>query len=108
MNAVAIVLLVLLGIFTQVAAQSARTFRGSSKNAYQLLLFTGNFGSLLFFIFIIWGFFVFPWWVPVISLIIPYALLHFSFRLSDNLFVRIVSPFLIVLLVIVLFVIYLR
>lgn len=108
MNAVIIVLLVLLGIFTQVAAQAARTFRGGSKNAYQLLLFTGNFGSLLFFIFIIWGIFLFPWWVSVVSLIIPYALLHFSFRLSDNLFVRVASPFLIVLLVIMLFVIYLR
>lgn len=108
MNAIIVVLLILLGIFTQVAAQAARTFRGSSKNAYQLLLFTGNFGSLLFFIFIIWGFFVFPWWIPVVSLIIPYALLHFSFRLSDIIFVKVVSPFLIFLLVIVLFVIYLR
>ena len=107
MNIIAIVLLVLLGIFTQVAAQSARNFRGGSINAYYLLLFTGNFGSLLYFVFIIWGFFLFPWWVPVISLAIPFALLHFSLRLSDNLVARVISPFLIIALVITIFIIYL-
>lgn len=107
MNVIVIVLLVILGMFTHVAAQSARNFRGSSINAYHLLLFTGNFGSLLYFVFIIWGFFLFPWWLPVISLAIPFALLHFSLRLSDNLIARVISPFLIIALVVTLFIIYL-
>lgn len=107
MNIIVIALLVILGVFTHVASQSARDFRGSSVNAYHLLLFTGNFGSLLYFVFIIWGFFLFPWWVPVISLAIPFALLHFSLRLSGNLIARVISPFLIIALVITMFIIYL-
>lgn len=108
MNELVILLLVLLGIFTQIASQSAKIFRGSSQNVYLLLLATGNFGNLLFFIFIIWGFFVFPWWVPVISLLVPYVFLHLSLRLSGNLLFRVISPWIIMALITTLFIVYLR
>jgi len=101
-------LLILLGVFTQGTANAARNFRGSSQWAYYLLQISGNFGSLLYFVLIIWGFFVFPWWVPVIALLVPLAFLRIIFILSNNILFRMTGPIIVFVLLIWLFFIYIR
>ncbi len=94
-----IVLLSLLGMTAFVAASAGSNFKGSSQTAYMLLNTAGSIGYIAYFAFIIWGFFKFPWWVSVISLVVPFLFIGFITPLVKMAVARIVSIILVPILI---------
>ncbi len=69
-----IILVALLGVASFICSKSGAEFRGSSEVAKFVMNIVGAIGYLAYFVFLIWGFFVFPWWVPVLAFIINVAI----------------------------------
>lgn len=65
-----LVIIGLLGIFSYFNIKAAKNFRGSSLIIRNILLVSGTIGYWSFYAFIIWAFFLFPWWQPIVVLII--------------------------------------
>ena len=95
-----IILLVLLASASFIAATASTTFKGSSSTMYMLLNIAGVFGYLAFFAFIIWGFFKFPWWVPVVSLVVPFLIAGLIVPLTRMVFPRIISVVMVPVLIV--------
>lgn len=68
-----------------------------------LLTICGGLGYLAFFAFIVWSFFKFTWWEPLLTLIVASVLGGITIFLVDNMAGKIISllavPILIVLCV---------
>ncbi len=101
-----IVLLSLLSVVSFIAAQAASTFRGSSTFVFNSLNIAGGFGYLAFIVFVIWGFFKFPWWVSTISLVAPFIIVPFITPLVRMVIPRIISIIAVPVLIILLTIIY--
>ena len=59
----------LLGAFAFVVQRGYNNFRGTSETAKTMLAIVGGLGYLAFFIFLIWGFFRFAWWQPILAFV---------------------------------------
>lgn len=60
----------LLGIFSYFNLKAAKNFRGSSLMVKSILLFSGAIGYWSFYAYLIWAFFLFAWWYPIVVLVI--------------------------------------
>lgn len=103
-----IILLSLLSVVSFIAAQAASTFRGSSTFAFTSLNLAGGIGYIAFLVFVIWGFFKFPWWVSTISLIAPFIVVPFITPLVQMVIPRIISTIAVPVLIILLTMAYCR
>lgn len=82
----------LLGIFSYYNIQAANNFRGSSSTAKNLLLYSGSLCNTSFFVFLIWAFFVFTWWQPIIVLVLtPFTAVVFEKCFNRNIIVMLLS-----------------
>lgn len=59
----------LLGCFSYLSTSYAQTFKGSAAKAKFILNILGRTGNLCFWIFIIWSFFQFVWWQPILTIV---------------------------------------
>lgn len=64
------IFIMLLGIFSYFNIKAARNFRGNSIKAKNALLISGTVGYWSFYAFIIWSFFLFEWWLPVVVFVL--------------------------------------
>lgn len=91
----------LLGVFSYYCQSFAGNFKGASLTMKTLLTICGGLGYLAFFAFIIWSFFIFTWWKPILTLIASIVLGGITIFLVDNIAGKILSmlavPILIVL-----------
>lgn len=91
----------ILGVFAYNCHYLGSKFKGSSLAMRNALAISGGIGFLVFFVFIIIGFFHFTWWQPLLALIAPAFLSIIVSRVLDN----ILGMFLSIIAVIVLIVI---
>lgn len=93
----------LLGVFSYYCQSFAGNFKGSSLTVKTLLTVFGSLGYLALFAFIVWSFFKFTWWEPLLTLIASSVLGGFTIFIVDNIAGKILSmlavPLLIVLCV---------
>lgn len=59
----------LSGAFTYQCHEIGKNFRGSSILMKNVMILVGNIGYLAFLALIIWSFWHFPWWQPVVTFI---------------------------------------
>jgi len=86
-----LVWIVLLGIFAYNCTYAGKNFQGRSTTIGFLLSIFGAIGYLAFFAFIIWSFFQFVWWKPILAFVVS-IVLGGSFGLfSNNLTVKAIS-----------------
>ncbi len=81
----------LLGVFSYYCQSFARSFKGSSLMVKTLLTICGGLGYLSFFAFIVWSFFKFTWWEPLLTLIVASVLGGITIFLVDNMAGKILS-----------------
>ena len=86
-----IILISLLAVVSFISAQAASVFKGSSIFVLNAFNTAGAIGYLAFIVFVIWGFFKYPWWVSVVSLVAPFIIVPFITFLVRMTIPRIIS-----------------
>lgn len=59
----------LLGIFAYHCSEIGKHFKGSSSSMKAIMVNSGFIGSLLYHVFLVWSFWQFPWWQPIVTFI---------------------------------------
>ncbi len=59
----------LSGAFTYQCHEIGKNFRGSSTLIKNAMILIGNIGYLAYLALIIWSFWHFPWWQPIVTFI---------------------------------------
>ena len=67
----------LLGIFSYLSVHYAQTFKGRSEGVRFILYTFGYVGHLGTLAFIIWSFFQFTWWQPIVTAVVSMLLAVF-------------------------------
>lgn len=85
----------LLGTFAYHCAQIGKNFKGSSFSIEFIMTIFGFVGTLLYYGTIVWSFWHFPWWQPIITFIIAIPIGGFSaIFFQRNIFGVMISPIL--------------
>lgn len=88
----------LLGVFSYHCATIHKEFRGASKVSKTLIGLVGNIGSLLYYSVLIWSFWRYDWWKPVITFITAIIVGSISaIFFQRNAFGIMISPYLVVI-----------
>lgn len=86
----------LLGVFAYHCSEIGRHFKGSSASIKTIMVISGFIGIFLYYGALIWSFWRFPWWQPIvtfISAIFARALSAIFFQ--KNMIGMLVSPILV-------------
>lgn len=59
----------LLGIFAYHCSEIGKHFKGSSSSMKAIMVNSGFIGSILYYAFLVWSFWQFPWWQPIVTFI---------------------------------------
>ena len=70
----ALIVICLLGIFAYHSGAIGNQFKGSSALLKNAAVFAGGFGYLVFFVSIVWSFWPFSWWQPIVTLVLSVLL----------------------------------
>ncbi len=60
----------LLGVFAYNSSAIGKDFKGSSKSVRTLMRFSGGIGYMIYFIVLIWSFWHYEWWQPIVTAVI--------------------------------------
>lgn len=60
----------LMGVFAYQCTAISKDFRGSSVKLKLFMSISGGLGYLLYYAFIIWSFWKFPWWQPIVTAVV--------------------------------------
>lgn len=66
----ALVFIGFLGVFAYHCMAIYKEFRGSSKLAKETAGFAGIFGYTCYYGFLIWSFWLFDWWMPIVTYVL--------------------------------------
>ena len=85
----------LLGVFAYNCSANGSNFKGSSASAKNMQIVAGALGYLVFFVALVWSFWPFTWWQPIVTLLASVFLGGFSAPIfQGNAIGIMVSPYL--------------
>ena len=88
-----LVFICLLGVFSYHTTTINLEFRGSSQKAKDVYGLLGGIGYLLYFISLVWSFWTFAWWQPIVTLIASIAISGITAPIFQRTFIGVlVSP----------------
>lgn len=87
----------LLGVFAYHCGAIYKGFRGSSKAVKELIGLAGNIGYLVYYGVLIWSFWYYEWWQPIVTFVVAIIVGGLSAILfQKNIIGMMISPVLVV------------
>lgn len=85
----------LVYVFAYHSSENGKNFKGASLSWKALLNFTALIGQIAFYGLLIWSFFVYTWWQPLVLWVASTIIGGFTaFLFQGNIFGNILSPIL--------------